>query len=288
MNTILNIAAYRFVALEQLPELREQFRQRTATHQLKGTILLTPEGINLFLAGMVNELEAFISWLTADARFADIEIKRSWSDEMPFNRMLVKLKKEIITFHQPDFDRTANPAPQLPASELKKWYDEGREFIILDTRNNFEYQVGTFKNAVNLQLNTFGDFAAAAEQLQDYRDTPIVTFCTGGIRCEKAAPYMAGKGFNQVYQLQGGILKYFEECGAAHYDGECFVFDKRVALDGHLQPTDTNLCFACRTVLTPEQQTSPDYVEGVSCPHCIGKHAIQSSTTAIPENNTSV
>lgn len=271
MADILNIAAYRFVKLDHLAELREQFRQRSARHQLKGTILLTPEGINLFLAGIDNELEAFITWLNADPRFAGIDIKRSWSEEIPFNRMLVKLKKEIITFHQPDFDRTAHTAPQLPAAELKKWYDEGREFIIVDTRNDFEYQVGTFKNAVNLQLNTFGDFAAATEQLKDYRDIPIVTFCTGGIRCEKAAPYMAGEGFNQVYQLQGGILKYFEECGDAHYDGECFVFDKRVALDGNLKPTDTNLCFACRTVLTPEEQTSPDYSLGISCPYCVGK-----------------
>lgn len=273
MSSILNIAAYRFIELEQLPELREQFRQRSTAHKLKGTILLTPEGINMFLAGEAAELEAFIDWLTADARFAGIEIKRSWSDEIPFNRMLVKLKKEIITFHQPDFQRTAHPAPQLPAAELKKWYDEGREFIIVDTRNDFEYQVGTFKYAVNLQLNTFGDFAAAIEQLKDYRDIPIVTFCTGGIRCEKAAPFMAGEGFNQVYQLQGGILKYFEECGASHYDGECFVFDKRVALDGDLKPTETNICFACRTVLTPEEQTSPDYAVGISCPHCAGKQA---------------
>jgi UPF0176 protein len=286
MNSILNIAAYRFVDLDQLPELREQFRQRTATHKLKGTILLTPEGINMFLAGIPDELEAFISWLTADARFADVEIKRSWSDEMPFNRMLVKLKKEIITFHQPGFDRTAHPAPQLPASELKKWYDEGREFVIVDTRNDFEFRVGTFKNAVNLQLNTFGDFAAATKQLESYRDIPIVTFCTGGIRCEKAAPYMAGEGFNQVYQLQGGILKYFEECGDTHYDGECFVFDKRVALDGELKPTATNICFACRTVLTPEEQTSPDYVVGVSCPHCAGK--LQSSASTRTGNSTSV
>lgn len=273
MANILNIAAYRFVALDQLPELREQFRQQCAFHKLKGTILLTPEGINMFLAGQADELEAFITWLIADSRFAGIEIKRSWSEEVPFNRMLVKLKKEIITFHQPDFDRLAHPAPQLPAAELKKWYDEGREFIIVDTRNDFEYQVGTFKHAVNLQLQTFGDFAAATEQLAAYRDIPIVTFCTGGIRCEKAAPFMAGEGFSQVYQLQGGILKYFEECGAAHYDGECFVFDKRVALDGNLQPTDTNLCFACRTVLTPEEQATSDYVEGISCPYCINKQA---------------
>ena len=273
MSSILNIAAYRFVTLEDLPELREIFRERSRALGLKGTILLTPEGINLFLAGLVDELEDFIVWLIADARFAEIEIKRSWCDEMPFNRMLVKLKKEIITFHQPDFERTAHPAPQLPASELKKWYDEGREFIIVDTRNDFEYRVGSFKNALNLQLHSFGDFAAASERLKDYRDIPIVTFCTGGIRCEKAAPFMAGQGFNQVYQLQGGILKYFEECGAEHYDGECFVFDKRVALDGALQPTATNICFACRTVLTPAEQESADYVLGVSCPHCMGKQA---------------
>ncbi len=271
MSAILNIAAYRFVQLEDLAALRETFRERTRA--LKGTVLLTPEGINMFLAGVAAELEAFIGWLTADARFAGIAIKRSTSDEIPFNRMLVKLKKEIITFHQPDFERTAHPAPQLPASELKKWYDEGREFIIVDTRNDFEYRVGTFRNAMNLKLHSFGDFAVATEQLKDYHDVPIVTFCTGGIRCEKAAPFMAGQGFSQIYQLEGGILKYFEECGAAHYDGECFVFDKRVALDGELKPTQTNMCFACRSVLTREDQQSPDYVLGVSCPYCVRKQA---------------
>ncbi len=268
MSRILNIAAYRFVPLDGLPALRESFRERTGALGLKGTVLLTPEGINLFLAGPAAALESFIAWLQADSRFAGIAIKRSWSNEIPFNRMLVKLKREIITFHQPDFDRTAHSAPQLAASELKKWYDEGREFIIVDTRNDFEYRVGTFKNAVNLRLHSFGDFAAAIERLKVYRDVPIVTFCTGGIRCEKAAPYMAGQGFSQVYQLQGGILKYFEECGAAHYEGECFVFDKRVALDGALQATQTRVCFACRTVLSAEDEQSPDYVLGVSCPHC--------------------
>lgn len=270
---VLNIAAYKFVDLDELPLLRTQLREAALAHGLKGTILLAPEGINLFVAGAPARTEAFLAQLLSDTRFADMAIKRSHSAEQPFNRMLVKLKREIISMRQPTVQPSRRPAPRLAPRELKQWLDEGRDFILLDTRNSFEVEVGSFRGARQLGLESFTDFPAAiAAQAESWRDLPVVTFCTGGIRCEKAAPYMLDAGFKEVYQLDGGILQYFEDCGGAHYDGECFVFDKRVALDAQLRETATAQCYACQAVLSETEQSSPDYELGVSCPHCIDRH----------------
>jgi len=172
-----------------------------------------------------------------DPRFADLRFKRSVSAYQPFDRMLVKIKKEIITMRVPGVDPARQRAPVVAAKELKRWLDEGRDVVLLDARNAFEVDAGTFDNAVDLQLSSFGQFADAADRLDpSLKEKTIVTFCTGGIRCEKAAPVLIGKGFREVFQLDGGILQYFEECGAAHFKGRCFVFDQRVALDGNLHP----------------------------------------------------
>lgn len=270
--SILNVAAYKFVSLENLPDLRAVLRERATTMALRGTILLAPEGINLFLAGEESNLEDFLRALLADARFADMPLKRSYSAEQPFNRMLVKIKREIITMNRPDVRPAEHPAPRLAPKELKRWLDEGRELLLLDTRNQFEVEVGSFKNAQEFGIESFSQFPGeAAKRAEHWRDKTIVTFCTGGIRCEKAAPLMLDLGFREVYQLDGGILKYFEECGDAHYEGECFVFDKRVSLDGGLQEAPTAQCYACREVLTAEEQRSAHYKVGVSCPKCIGE-----------------
>lgn len=267
--TILNIAAYKFVDLDDLPGLRAQLRERAFAQSLRGTILLAPEGINLFLAGAPERLEAFMAELLADTRFADMPIKRSYSAGQPFNRMLVKVKREIITMNRPDVRPAQHAAPRLAPQELKRWLDEGRDIVLVDTRNRFEVEVGTFKGAEEFGLNSFSEFPEAIAQRTDaWRDKTVVTFCTGGIRCEKAAPLMLSEGFKEVYQLDGGILKYFEECGDAHYEGECFVFDKRVALDGQLQETPTTQCYACQEVVAPEEQRSPHYKLGESCPKC--------------------
>ncbi|MBX6392625.1 MAG: sulfurtransferase [Burkholderiales bacterium] len=267
--SILNVAAYKFVDLDDLPALRTQLREAAAAQALKGTILLAPEGINLFLAGVPEKLEAFLAQLLADPRFAGMPVKRSYSAEQPFNRMLVKIKREIITMRRPEIRPAQQPAPRIAPRELKRWLDEGREVVLLDTRNAFEVAVGTFEGAQELGLRSFSQFPAEVEKrLEDWRDKPVVTFCTGGIRCEKAAPLMQRLGFREVYQLDGGILQYFEDCGGAHWRGECFVFDKRVALDPQLRETATTQCYACQAVLTPEDQQSPDYVVGVSCPKC--------------------
>lgn len=266
---IVNIAAYRFVALENLPELKAELVQLCKPLGIKGTILLSPEGINLFLAAERSAIDQFLESLRAYPQFADLEVKESVSDDQPFSRMLVRLKKEIIAFGIDGIDPVGRPAPKLPAKELKQWLDEGKEVVMLDTRNDYEVEVGTFADALPIGVDHFRDFPAAVQQLDPaLKDKPIVMFCTGGIRCEKAGPYMEQQGFKHIYQLEGGILKYFEEVGGDHWDGECFVFDKRVALDPALQETATTQCYACQHPLTPTDQEHEDYIPGKQCAYC--------------------
>jgi len=237
----INLAGYKFVALDGLDDLKARLERRCHELALKGTILLSFEGINVVLAGSVEATKNFQASIQADPRFADLRFKRSVSAYQPFDRMRVKVKKEIITLRMPGVDPAKARAPAIAPAELKRWLDEGREVVLLDTRNAFEVDAGTFDNAMDLQLDSFGQFAQAAERLDpSLRDKTVVTFCTGGIRCEKAAPVLIGKGFRNVFQLDGGILQYFEECGDAHFKGRCFVFDQRVALDGNLQPEVAN------------------------------------------------
>ena len=268
---ILNVSAYKFVSLDDIEVLRGRLRARARDLALKGTILLAPEGINLFIAGLKTQVERFLAQLAEDPRFAGLETQLSWSDEQPFNRMLVKAKREIITLRRPDVDPSRTPAPRIAPRELKQWLDEGRDVLLLDTRNGFEVALGTFDGAANLHLKSFSELPAASAGIDPrWKERPVVTFCTGGIRCEKAAPLLVKEGFREVYQLDGGILNYFEECGGAHYSGECFVFDKRVALGPDLLPTGTAQCYACQSVLTPEDQQRPEYVFGKACHHCAG------------------
>jgi UPF0176 protein len=234
---ILNIAAYRFVALDRLPELRLEMQARCNALNLKGTVLLAAEGINLFLAGAAEDVETYLSGLRSDVRFAAMEVKRSWSAGQPFQRLLVKIKREIVTMRRPEIDPARAPAPRLAPQELKRWLDQGRDLVLVDTRNQFEVDMGTFDHALSLGLKSFSDFPRATPALRErVRGRPVVTFCTGGIRCEKAAPWLISQGFRDVYQLDGGILNYFEQCGSAHFRGACFVFDERVALDTGLRP----------------------------------------------------
>ena len=237
MGKIVNIAAYQFVPLDALSELQVQLREHAAALHLKGTILLAPEGINLFLAGTRAQIDDFLGQLQAMPEFTSLAVKESLSARQPFGKLLVKLKKEIISLGRPDIDPARAPAPRLPARELAAWLGEGREVVLLDTRNDFEVEHGTFKGAVSMGLDNFRSFAERVNDLDPaLKDKTIVTFCTGGIRCEKAAPLMIKNGFSRVYQLDGGILKYFEECGTAHFVGNCYVFDERIALDPALNP----------------------------------------------------
>lgn len=237
---ILNIAAYRFARLDGLPELRDGIRAQCKSLGLKGTVLIAGEGINLFLAGAEPKIESFLDALRADGRFSAIDVKRSWSATQPFKRLLVKIKREIVSMRRPEIDPLKASAPRLAPQELKRWLDQGRDIVLLDTRNQFEVELGSFENTLALGLTSFSEFPRSTAALADeLKNRPVVTFCTGGIRCEKAAPWLISQGFRQVYQLDGGILNYFEQCGGAHFRGECFVFDERVALDPALRATGT-------------------------------------------------
>lgn len=237
----INLAGYKFVALDGLPELKSALTSRCRAFGLKGTILLSPEGINVIVAGTAEAASQFTTLIRDDQRLADLHFKESLSDYPPFERMLVKIKKEIITLRVPGVDPATNRAPAISPQVLKRWIDEGRDVVLLDTRNAFEVETGTFRNALHLNLKSFGQFPKAAAALDPaLKDRTVVTFCTGGIRCEKAAPVLQQQGFREVYQLDGGILQYFEDCGDAHFQGHCFVFDQRTALDGRLQPETAN------------------------------------------------
>lgn len=244
MNTatrpILNISAYRFVALTDTQALRESIRSQAAGFSLKGTVLLAEEGINLFLAGPADAVRAFVAWLRRDARFAPLEPKESWSDSVPFGKLLVKVKPEIIRMNHPTIQPQQGRAPAVDAKTLARWLDagrddDGRELVMLDTRNAFELEHGRFRNALDWNITKFSEFPQAVlEHKADLAGKRVVSYCTGGIRCEKAAIFMAEAGVEHVTQLEGGILKYFEEVGGAHYDGGCFVFDERESLDNAL------------------------------------------------------
>jgi len=269
MPSIVNIAAYKFAPLENLKPLREALLVKCKTWQLKGTILLSTEGINLFVAGPRESIELLLTELRSIPGLAELPVKFSESDRQPFTRMLVRIKKEIIAFGVAGIDPARAPSPKLSPRELKRWIDEGRPVTLLDTRNEYEIKLGTFRNAVTVGIDHFREFPAAVAKLPgEMKQRPIVMFCTGGIRCEKAGPFMQREGFEQVYQLDGGILKYFEEVGGAHYDGECFVFDQRVGLDPSLSETTSDQCYACLTPLTADDLADPRFQKGISCPYC--------------------
>ncbi|WPB54997.1 sulfurtransferase [Xylophilus sp. GOD-11R] len=242
MSSILNISAYRFVALPDATALRERLLEQAMARDLRGTILLAEEGINLFLAGPPESVNGFLDHLRLDERFAGLQAKESWSAEQPFGRMLVKLKPEIIRMNHPSIRPHAGRAPAVDAATLHRWLDaghddDGRPVVTLDTRNAFEVDHGTFDNAIDWRIEKFTEFPGAlAQHRQELAGKTVVSFCTGGIRCEKAAILMAEQGVENVFQLEGGILKYFEEVGSAHFHGGCFVFDDRRVLDPALAP----------------------------------------------------
>lgn len=273
MQKYLNISSYKFAKLDNLEALKKKLLRAAVDRQLKGTILLTYEGINLFIAGVPHSVNDFLDIVRQIKGLEMLQRKESYSKSQPFTRMLVRIKKETIAFSQEGVDPTTKPAPYISPKELKEWYESGKEFMILDTRNDYEVRIGTFKNAAHLNIGHFKEFAEKVLSLKaEHENTPIVTFCTGGIRCEKAAPYMQQHGFKNVTQLDGGILKYFEECGGEYYNGDCFVFDKRVALNIDLQETGMKQCYRCRSPLTTEEVGSPLYKTNTSCPHCYQRH----------------
>ena len=238
----LNIAAYHFVALDDPPALATHLREWAEAGDLRGTVLVAGEGINLFLAGDESAIHAFLEQLRADSRFAAITVKESRSAAQPFARLKVKVKDEIIAFRRDGTAPLAERAPAVTPDVLARWIaqghdDAGRRLVLLDTRNREEVGHGTFANALTLPIDNFTDLP---EALTPHRtalaDATVVSFCTGGIRCEKAALWLRRDGMDNLLQLDGGILGYFEAVGGAGYDGRCFVFDERIALDPNLRP----------------------------------------------------
>ena len=272
VGKIINIAGYRFVDLPDRDELRQPFRDVCDKLNLKGTILLSHEGINFFLAGAQPSIDSFVEYLNLDERLANLTLKTSYTDYQPFNRMNVRLKKEIISIGLDHIKPAQHTGEEITPTEFKDWLDAGKEVLVLDTRNDYECRIGTFQNAMELDIKSFRDFPRAIGKMsEDLKDIPVVMFCTGGIRCEKASVVMMDAGFSNVKQLKGGILGYFEEVGGDYWNGDCFVFDHRVAVNPELDETEVAQCFACRNPLHVEDQKSEHYVVGVSCPHCIGR-----------------
>lgn len=233
---VLNVAAYLFTRIDDPAGLRDVLRARARDAGLKGTILLAEEGVNLFLAGPAGAVRGFVDDLRADARFAALQTKESWSDTVPFGKLVVKVKSEIIRMDRPEVRPQDGRAPAVTPATLRRWLDrgtddEGREVVLVDTRNAFEVDYGTFAGARDWRIERFTQFPDAADSHRDELEgKTVVSFCTGGIRCEKAALHLRAEGLD-AYQLEGGILGWFAEQGAAHWDGDCFVFDEREALD---------------------------------------------------------
>jgi UPF0176 protein len=244
VKNVLNLSAYKFVPLPDAAVLRQTLLEQAQALELKGTILLAEEGINLFLAGPETPVRHFIAALHQDPRFADIVPKESWSAAQPFKKMLVKVKSEIIRMNHPTIQPALQRAPAVAPATVKRWLDQGhddagRPVVTLDTRNDFEVDAGSFEGAIDWRIRKFTEFPQALQaNLDDLKNKTVVSFCTGGIRCEKAAILMRSQGLENVYQLDGGILKYFEEVGGQHYRGGCFVFDERRVVDQALQEPD--------------------------------------------------
>ena len=266
----LNVAGYKFEPLENLDSLIPEFQNKCDQLGLKGSVYLSPNGINFSIAGTEENIDTYIQFMEEDSRFRDIPLKKTFSETQPFRRMKVRLKKEIISLGRDDINPRELTGDYISPRELFEMYETKEDVIVLDTRNEYETRVGLFENAVDLQLNTFRDFPSAIETLpEEYKDKQIVMYCTGGIRCEKASAVMMKAGFSDVKQLEGGVLDYFKETGGAYWNGDCFVFDERVALDKELKETEYIYCYICREPLSAEEKASPDFKINEYCPYCI-------------------
>ena len=269
---VLNIAGYKFEPLNDVEVLVPEFQSICDDLDLKGSVYLSPNGINFSLAGSEEAVQQYLYFMEQDRRFLDIPLKKTYSETQPFRRMKVRQKKEIISLGRDDINPRELTGDYVTPQELYAMYENNEDVIVLDTRNDYETRVGLFENAVDLQLDTFRDFPDAIEQLpEEYKDKQIVMYCTGGIRCEKASAVMLKAGFSDVKQLEGGVLDYFKETGGKYWNGDCFVFDERVALDTDLNETEYVYCYICREPLSAEEKASPDFKINEYCPYCIKK-----------------
>ena len=269
-NIVVNIAGYKFEPLVDPIDLVSLYQKKCDELKLKGTMLISKNGINFSLAGTKQATDTIITFLEEDNRFLNIPLKVTYSETQPFRRMKVRLKKEIISLGRKDINPKELTGERISPKDLKNLLDNKEDVLVLDTRNEYETRIGKFKNAIDLNLDTFRDFPKAIESLpEEYKDKQIVMYCTGGIRCEKASAVMMKAGFADVKQLEGGVLDYFKETGGAYWEGDCFVFDERVALDTELNETDYIYSYICREPLSAEEKTSPDFKINEHCPYCI-------------------
>lgn len=278
MATFTIAALYKFVDLPDYESLQQPLLALCNAQQVKGTLLLAREGINGTIAGSAQGIAAVLAYLRGDPRLRTLEHKESWSDEMPFYRMKVKLKREIVTMGVPDLDAQRLAGAYVAPQEWNALIQDP-DVVVVDVRNDYEVSIGSFSGAVNPHTASFSEFPdwvreQAAEGGVLEKKRKVAMFCTGGIRCEKSTAYLRSQGYDEVYHLQGGILKYLETVPAEKslWQGQCFVFDERVSVGHGLEPGEYELCRACRLPLSAADKASEHYLEGVSCPHCHDKH----------------
>ncbi len=274
---IVVCAMYKFVTLENFQQIRQPLLEVMEANEVRGTLLLAQEGINGTVAGTREGIDALHAWLAKDERLANIVYKESFDDTMPFYRTKVKLKKEIVTMGVEGIDPKQVVGTYVKPQDWNALISDP-DVVLVDTRNDYEVQIGTFKGAVNPETETFREFPQyVKDNMNPTKHKKVAMFCTGGIRCEKSTAYMKEQGFDEVYHLEGGILKYLEEVPKEEtlWEGECFVFDNRVAVNHDLEKGQYDQCHACRYPITAEEKQSEHYVQGVSCPHCIEKYSAE-------------
>ncbi len=273
MHPIVVCALYKFVTLEDFQALRQPLHSVLEANQVRGTLLLANEGINGTIAGSRTAMDNVLKWLRTDPRLSDLDCKESFTDSLPFNRAKVKLKKEIVTMGVEGIDPKRVVGTYVNPADWNRLISDP-DVILVDTRNDYECKVGTFKNAINPNTGSFRDFPGyVRENLNPDKHKKIAMFCTGGIRCEKSSAFLKEQGFDEVYHLKGGILKYLEEVPAHKtlWEGECFVFDERITVNLQLEKGNYFQCNACRLPITEADKASDKYLQGVSCPHCYDK-----------------
>jgi UPF0176 protein len=279
---IIVAALYKFTKLPDYRQLQPKLLDFCLMQKLKGTLLLAEEGINGTVAGSRQGIDALLAFLKADPRFADIDHKQSFAEKTPFYRMKVRLKKEIVTLGVPGISPTHKVGAYVQAQDWNALISDP-DVVLIDTRNSYEHDIGTFRGALDPHTTTFREFPEYVDKhLDPAKHKKVAMFCTGGIRCEKASSLMMELGFEQVYHLQGGILKYLEQVPAEQslWQGECFVFDQRVAVGHGLELGHYDQCYSCRHPVSAEDKASPSYVQGVSCPHCIDKLTAEKRASA--------
>ena len=270
MASFLTAALYKFVELPDFAELKAPLLDCCNNNNVKGTILLAQEGINGTIAGSSEGVHAVLAFLRSDPRFADLVHKESFSEKAPFYRLKIRLKREIVTMGIPDINPPLMAGKYVKPDEWNKLLDDP-DVVVVDVRNDFEVSMGTFEGAINPKTKSFSELPEWALQEAALRDKPkVAMFCTGGIRCEKSTAFLRSQGFEEVYHLEGGILKYLETVPEAEsrWEGECFVFDERVSVGQGLKQGNYELCRGCRHPISQEDKASELFVLGVSCPHC--------------------